>query len=46
MALAGEAMVVLQSDDLPIYDAPTQRFVAEMGEVEIINLQGASVPSG
>jgi putative ABC transport system substrate-binding protein len=40
MALAGEAMVVLQSDDLPIYDAPTQRFVAEMGEVEIINLQG------
>ena len=30
MALAGEAMVVLQSDDLPIYDAPTQRFVAEM----------------
>lgn len=40
MALAGAAMVVLQSDELPIYDAPTQRFVEEMGEVEIINLQG------
>ena len=39
-ALAGEAIVVLQSDDLPIYDAPTHRFVEELGDVEVINLQG------
>ncbi len=39
-ALAGETVVVLQSDDLPIYDLPTQRFAEELGEVEVINLQG------
>jgi putative ABC transport system substrate-binding protein len=39
-ALAGEAVVILQSDDLPLYDAPIQRFAEAMGEVEIINLQG------